>query len=79
MKDEDIQNWLRKIGQENAGTLSTALTGAGEDVLNCVYRNMSPRAGAILKMDVEKKKTMASPEWEIMDSMKELERIAAQL
>ena len=54
--DDQIQEWLRKVGKEHVSALVTALLGADEEVKNCVFRNMSERARAALKEDLEKMK-----------------------
>jgi flagellar motor switch protein FliG len=53
MKDSQIQDWLRKVGSEHVDTLVLALSGADDDVKNCVMRNMSERARSALKADLE--------------------------
>lgn len=53
MSDKEIQNWLRKVGQENAAPLAVALAGADNTVKDCVFRNMSHHARALLIKDIE--------------------------
>jgi flagellar motor switch protein FliG len=58
MNDAEIQSWLRKIGQKNAGPLGIALSGADDDIKKYVLRNMSLYAAEILKKEIEKNKKM---------------------
>jgi flagellar motor switch protein FliG len=53
MKDAQIQDWLRKVGSDHVDALVLALSGADEEVKNCVMRNMSERASSALKTRLE--------------------------
>jgi flagellar motor switch protein FliG len=53
MNDSDIQNWLKKVEKEGVLVLVYAMLGAYEDTRNCVFRNMSDRAGSLLKTEIE--------------------------
>lgn len=75
MSDKEIQGWLRKIGQEKAHTLATALLGADESTKACVYRNMSEKAVSYLKQDLEKQKTAGVPQAAIQQCTQEMERL----
>jgi flagellar motor switch protein FliG len=74
MNDSQIQDWLRKIGQENAAKLAVAMLGMNEDVRKMIYRNMSQRAAAHLQDDVETSKKAAVDEKTISDCAVELEK-----
>jgi hypothetical protein len=56
MNDSQIQDWLRKVGQENAAKLAVAMLGMDEDVRKMIYRNMSQHAATHLQDDVEMNK-----------------------
>ena len=75
MKNEDIQNWLRKVGQENVATLVIALLGADEETKNCVFRNMSQRAVTRLKNDLDSYQTMDINETIINNNTTDLEKL----
>jgi len=54
MKDKEVQAWLVNVDKnKQVKTLVTALLGAGETVKDRVYENMSPKASASLKEDIE--------------------------
>jgi flagellar motor switch protein FliG len=55
MKDEEIQNWLRKV---NPITLAIALLGANDKVKECIFRNMSQRASTLLRADIDSYREM---------------------
>lgn len=75
MRDTDIQNWLRKVGQKNVIPLGIALAGADEEVTDCVLRNMSDRARSILAQDIEKNKKMNFKEQDIAANAAKLEKL----
>lgn len=50
LDDKAIQSILREVDSK---VLSLALRGVSEDVANKIYKNMSKRAGAMLKEDME--------------------------
>jgi flagellar motor switch protein FliG len=53
LNDSDIQNWLKKVQKEGVLVLVYAMLGADEDTKNCIFRNMSDRAGSLLKTEIE--------------------------
>jgi flagellar motor switch protein FliG len=75
MKNEDIQNWLRKVGQENVATLVIALLGADEKTKNCVFRNMSQRALTQLKDDLDRYQAKGVKETIINSNASDLEKL----
>jgi flagellar motor switch protein FliG len=75
MKNEDIQNWLRKVGQENVATLVIALLGADEETINCVFRNMSQRAVTQLKDDLDRYQAKGVKETIINSNAIDLEKL----
>ncbi len=75
LDDTQIQNWLRKVGQENAVKLGIALMGADEDVRNLIYRNMSPRAAGVMKDELEKNQRSSVDEVTIKKYAAELEKL----
>ena len=75
MPDKDIQNWLRKIGQENVESLVKALMGADAEVQDCVFRNMSSRAKIIIKEDIRKHRKTGVSDSDIQASAMLLERM----
>ncbi len=75
MPDNEIQNWLRKVGRENAETLAKALTVAGADVQECVFRNMSTRAKSFLKEDIRKYSETGVNEAEIKEISLRMEKL----
>ncbi len=55
MDNKQVQDWLKKVdGNGHVKTLVTALLGAGETVRDRVFDNMSQKAAAVLKDDIEK-------------------------
>jgi flagellar motor switch protein FliG len=56
MSDVKIQTWLRTVDAED---LKRALPGLDDDVQNCIFRNMSPRAVLVLKEFVANNKALA--------------------
>lgn len=50
MDDRSVQRWLREVSLED---LAKALKGSSEEVKNKVFQNMSKRAAAMLKEDME--------------------------
>jgi flagellar motor switch protein FliG len=74
MNDSQIQDWLRKVGQENAAKLAVAMLGVDEDVRKMIYRNMSQRAAAHLQDDVDNNKNAAVNEKTISNYSVELEK-----
>ena len=50
MDDRSVQRWLREVSIED---LAKALKGSSEEVKNKVFQNMSKRAAAMLKEDME--------------------------
>lgn len=75
LNDEQIQNWLRKVGQENAARLVIAMLGADEDVRKLIYKNMSPLAARVLKENLEKYKKTSYDENTILNHANELEKL----
>lgn len=75
MKDEDIQNWLRKVGKDHVQTLVVALVGADAEVKDCVYRNMSGAAITYLKRDLEVIRSVGLQESIIRGAAQELESL----
>ena len=75
MKNEDIQNWLRKVGQENVASLVIALLGADDETKNCVFRNMSQRAVTQLRNDLDRYQTMSVKETIINSNASDLEKL----
>jgi flagellar motor switch protein FliG len=73
MSDPQIQDWLRKVGFEHVDLLVIALTGADDEVQQCVLRNMSGPAAAALKMDLEQQKEVKINADVIKESVSELE------
>jgi flagellar motor switch protein FliG len=54
MNDKEVQGWLVKVDKnKQVKTLVTALLGAGETVKDRVFENMSQKAAAVLKQDIE--------------------------
>jgi flagellar motor switch protein FliG len=50
MDDRSVQRWLREVSLED---LAKALKGSSEEVKNKVFQNMTKRAAAMLKEDME--------------------------
>lgn len=75
MKDSEVQTWLHKVGQEKVNALVIALLGADADVRKGILRNMSPRAGQVLQAELEKAQKQGTPETEIQQRARELERL----
>lgn len=75
MKDQDIQNWLRRIGSQGVSGLVIALLGADEEVHHCVYRNMSERARTVLKEDLDKYRKQGIQQAVIRNKALELEKL----
>jgi flagellar motor switch protein FliG len=75
MDDDQIQNWLRKVGQENAPKLGIAMLGTEEDVRNLIYKNMSQQAVSHLKDDLEKNKRASFDNKTITSHAAELEKL----
>ena len=75
MKNEEIQNWLRKVGQENVASLVIALLGADDETKNCVFRNMSQRAVTQLRNDLDRYQTMSVKETIINSNASDLEKL----
>jgi flagellar motor switch protein FliG len=75
MNDGQIQNWLRKVGRENASKLGMAMLGADQEIRKLIYKNMSNRAGIILREDLEKYKKMSIDEKTILGCAADLEKM----
>lgn len=69
MRDMEIQQWLRKIDAED---LKIAMTSMDHDEQACVLRNMSPRAGDVIKTYLQEKKML--PAIALNTSCRNLER-----
>jgi len=75
MNDIQVQNWLRKVGQANAARLAVAMLGADEDIQKLIYKNMSPRAGGLLRENFDKNRGLSIDEKTITASGKDLEKL----
>jgi flagellar motor switch protein FliG len=75
MGDPEIQNWLKKVGKDDVNTMVYALLGADEEVKNCVFRNMSERASAVLKIELTEYGASNIPENRIISSAEKLEQM----
>ena len=75
MKDEDIQNWLQKIGGEKVSVLVTALLDADSETLACVTRNMSRYARETLLRDLQKSRALQINHTVIGQKAAELEKL----
>lgn len=75
MNDRQIQDWLRKVGRKNAMTLSIALSAADNEVRQCVYRNLSAKARAILEKDVVQNEQLHFGQIDIQKSAERLEKM----
>lgn len=76
MKDKDVQEWLIKVDAgKKVKTLITALTGAGDDVVEKVVANMSPKAGAALKAGIKECQKRKVKDSEIKAAVGVLERM----
>jgi flagellar motor switch protein FliG len=75
MTDIQIQNWLRKVGQENAAKLSVVMLDADDEARGLIYKNMSSRAVILLKDDLERFKKTPFDEQTITGYAIELEKL----
>ena len=63
MSDEEIQNWLRRVNEKvDPKGVAVALLGVDDEIKNCVFRNMSERAVAALKAEMDRFKKMDAKE-----------------
>ena len=63
MSDEEIQNWLRKVNEKvDPKGFAVALLGVDDEIKNCVFRNLSPKAVEVLKMEMERFRKMDAKE-----------------
>ena len=75
MQDEEIQNWLRKIGTDNAPALVIALLGADSQVVACVTRNMARYARDTLMRELVKARALDINPRVINQKAAELEKL----
>jgi flagellar motor switch protein FliG len=74
MKDVEIQNWLRKVGQDHVISLVIALLGSDEEVKDSVFRNMSKPAGIQLRKNLDQYERMDIKEIDILRNASDLEK-----
>jgi len=72
MKDAEIQSWLKKVDPVKLGI---GLLHAGDDIKNCVIRNMSERAAAILINDMKRYNAMDAKELIILMNLNDIESL----
>lgn len=54
MTDKQIQDWLRKVSAYcDINTLPVALSGANDDIRDCVFRNMSVHAKDLVQKTIQ--------------------------
>ena len=76
MTDQQIQDWLRKVSVEiDADVLSIALSGADNDIRNCIFRNMSTHAKAQVKESIQEQSKNNINESEIRKCINILENL----
>lgn len=75
MSDKQIQDWLKKVGITHVVSLGIALLGADNETKQCVFRNMSAKAGAILSQDIEKNKQLGFAQKDILHNAEKLEKL----
>ena len=75
MDDKQIQDWLTKVGRANVIALGIGLLAADDGTKNCVYRNMSEKARAVLAQDIGKNKKRNFSERDILSNAENLERM----
>jgi flagellar motor switch protein FliG len=72
MNDNEIQNWLRKV---DPTALAIALLGSDDVVRDCVFRNMSKRAAALMGEDIGRYVKMDARELIIQANASRLEAL----
>jgi len=75
MNDTQIQEWLRKVGRENVEKLGMAMLGECDEVQDLIYKNMSQRAGEMLRKDINKYKMKGMNEKYISSCAAEMEKL----
>jgi flagellar motor switch protein FliG len=56
MTDAQIQAWLKKVEKLGVSTLVNAMLGADAEVHGMIMKNMSEKAGAVLKQNIDDRK-----------------------
>ena len=63
MNDRQIQDWLRKISLEaDFNALPIALTGADDEIKDCIFRNLSTHAKTAIEKSIKDQKKISALE-----------------
>ena len=76
MSDKEIQDWLRRISVETGiEALPIALSGADDEIRECVFRNMSAPAKTAIQKSIQEQSRKKIAESEIENKINIIESL----
>jgi flagellar motor switch protein FliG len=75
MSDDNIQQWLRKVGNGKEELLINALIITDNNIKNRIFKNMSNHAVNVIKRKIDEKVNAKISNEAINDSIRELETL----